>query len=97
MNMTELKGKEFVEAFLGQSNPIIYSHCPEVLELCYAIVPQTDGSFNKKSPRMGLGRFLLEVAAVRDVRKLWHSWDETWPKGLWDRTHRQNIVDTLNK
>lgn len=95
--MAEVKGKEFVEAFLAHPNPIIYSSCPSVPEVCSAVIPQENGSFNSKSPRMGLGSFLLEAAAVRDVRKLWHSWDETWPRGLWNRTHRENIVDALNK
>lgn len=95
--MAELKGKEFVGAFLDHPNPIIYSAYPSVPESCFAVVPQADGSFNNKSPLMGLGSFLLEAAAVRDVRKLWNSWDETWPRGLWNRTYRQNIVDSLNK
>lgn len=92
-----MKNERFVEAFLSHPDPIIYSHCPSVPELCSVIIPKLDGSFNNKSPRMRLGSFLLEAAAIRDVRKLWHSWDDTWPKGLWNRTHRQNIVDALSK
>lgn len=53
--MLELKGREFVEAFLAHPNPIIYSRCPSIPEICSAVVPQENGSFNNKSPRMGLG------------------------------------------
>ncbi len=84
----------FTAQFLDHPQPIIYSHAPEVPQRCLAVIPNADGSFSKKSARMGLGSFLLEAQKVRDVRTLWHSWDE---EGLWRRSTRINLADALNK
>lgn len=89
--------KEIVEAFFNHPNPIIYSHRPSVPELCQVVIPNEDGTFNNKAPHMGLGSLLLEARDRRDLRSLWHSWDDERPRGLWRKAHRQALVDTLDK
>lgn len=88
---------EFTADFLRHPNPIIYSPAPENFEYCQVVLPEQDGSFSNKSPKSSLGSFLEDAEKVRNLGLFWRVSENRRQHGLWDKSVRQALADSLNK